>query len=236
MFHAPPYYPLAFVPITYSGEPVPGFQGDRSVGSMPLALQEHGVTEEEWAQFAQEAEETMRFHGDQFHCDRYQCLWSLLPPFLWFFAIGALEEWIVETKSDISIDYAILAGKIILVLYFLAVFIHYVCRQGTLEKAMEHDIDELSQRIFSQHTIRGKYYRGSSPSSSFDTPADKGSPHGFAFIYYGDDESLALLEEYERSMDSLAPYLMLIAGLFFALIVAFMVGPEVLRCIVDTHE
>jgi hypothetical protein len=190
---------------------------------MPRALQQYGVTEEEWEQFAHEAEESMRENDMNCHftCRQY-CFLPILPPVLWCFVIGLLEEYKVQTGSDISIDHIIAVSNVIMVPYVLAVFFFFCGRLCALGKALHHDIDEISQRVFAPHKILAYHEAGRGGQSP--------KPELIRFTYYGDEESEALLEDGSppapRSKGSVRNCLICLAVVVFFCCLEALIGTD----------
>jgi hypothetical protein len=148
---------------------------------MPPELQERGVTEAAWEEFAREAEAIMRKNDI---CDRYHCCLPCLPIVLCWFVYIAIEESAVKTDSAENAD--ILAGVegVVALLAFAVIF--FLCvRLRAVGKAMHHDLDGLSQRVLSPYKIHAHHQ---APRGTAAQPGSQ-KPEMLVFTFYGDAES-----------------------------------------------
>ena len=155
---------------------------------VPSALEDHGVTEDEWEQFADEASQIIRDHGClQYSCDSCErslcCL--MVVPVLWTFAIGLLLELKVEIGShfNVNVDWIVAKGTAFMIPLFIVSSVLTCCYRGSrIGKAMQHDVDELVQRVFTPHGILVYYDRGGEDEPSKwifydeDTPPPEQGP------------------------------------------------------------
>ena len=125
--------------------------GDRYLCPMPPELQERGVTEAAWEEFAREAEAIMRKNDI---CDRYHCCLPCLPMVLCWVVMTVIEETgVLEVMTGVEdglLEPMVLAGLEVVVALLAFAVIFFLCvRLRAVGKAMHHDLDDLSQRVLS---------------------------------------------------------------------------------------